>query len=502
MATRFTNFKSHSGENIDLLVENGLIVANAEPSETIDGGGEILVPGLIDSHCHILPTGLDLIRPSLVNADTREQALQVIRDAVQEHTGGWMQVVQYDQNRYPDAKHLTRWELDEISSEIPILLRHSNGHAGVANTAALQAANISPDQKDPEGGNFVRDESGELTGVLLERANEIVSNRAPHPSFEEMVTGIMRAGDAMASVGLTRAADMLTGRWNLEQELLAYTEAANRGCKVRLSLYMIWSAVFGSNAIAKERLDEILSAMSSAECEVAGIKIFADGAIGSATAAVREPFTVGGLGTLIYEPDRLIKMVRKADEHGYSICIHSIGDRSTDVVMDALEQTANPNNHRIEHVMILDDQQIERIARLNLFTTMQPEFLTRFGHGYKKMLGPERAAKLNRARSVLDAGIRLSLNSDRPIVQGNPLDGMWAAVNRPEGYDQTENISWEEALQAYTESAAQILKVPPVTHTPGDHADMTILNAWPVKSGSKPSATYKSGAPTHQETVK
>lgn len=460
-----------------------------------------MLPGLIDSHCHILPTGLDLLRPSLAAVDSREEALEKLETALKNHEGGWMHVVQYDQNRFAEASHLTREELDRISTEVPILLRHSNGHAGVANTAALEAAKIDPDIVDPEGGTFVRDESGSLNGVLLERANEIVSNRAPQPTHEEMVAAILRAGDAMARVGLTQAADMLTGRWNLERELLAYSEAARQGCKVRLHLYMIWSAVFGAKAIGDDRLREISNSMNSSDCRIAGIKIFADGAIGSATAGVREPYTVGGLGTMIYTAERLAQMVETADQAGYPIAIHSIGDRSTDIVMDAFERTQDPSRHRIEHVMLLDDAQIARLKKMNLFTTMQPEFLARFGKGYRNMLGDARASSLKRARSVLDAGVRLALNSDRPIVEGDPLIGMRTAVERPQGYGPEENIQWHEAFDGYTGAAASILGIEPNALSPGDPADFTIVDSWPPKHGDSAVATYKQGDPTYQDSV-
>src|SRR5207253_2957968 len=118
------------------------------------------------------------------------------------------------------------------------------------------------------------------------------------------------------------------------------------------------------------------------------------------------------------------------------------------------EQLDSARHHRIEHAMILSDAQIERMAALGCKCTMQPEFLMRCGHSYNRQLGPERAALLKRCRSVLDAGIPLSFNSDRPIVAGDPVAGIRTAVNRPEGFDPSENVTMEEALLAYTSSGA------------------------------------------------
>jgi len=154
-------------------------------------------------------------------------------------------------------------------------------------------------------------------------------------------------------------------------------------------------------------------------------------------------------GQLIYSPTRLREMVQTAHRAGFRVATHSIGDYATDLVMDAYEATGEPSRHRIEHAMLLSDAQIERLAGLGCAVTFQPEFLIRFGHSYRRQLGPERMARLKRARSLLDAGIPLSFSSDRPIVPGDPKDGIRAAVHRPEGFDPAENITLPEAFRAY-----------------------------------------------------
>jgi predicted amidohydrolase YtcJ len=203
--------------------------------------------------------------------------------------------------------------------------------------------------------------------------------------------------------------------------------------------------------------------MDSSRCRIAGIKIFADGAIGSGTAAIYGDYAIPDTehptpdtsGSLMYKPERLNDMVRIAHDAGYQIAIHSIGDYSTDLVMNALEATGEPQRHRIEHAMILSDAQIERLAKLGCHVTMQPEFLIRFAHSYLKQLGPDKRSRLKRFRSVLDAGIPLSFSSDRPIVAGDPRDGIAVLTHRPEGYDPSENITPEKAWLGYTAGAAE-----------------------------------------------
>ncbi|MCE9560046.1 MAG: amidohydrolase family protein [Armatimonadetes bacterium] len=249
---------------------------------------------------------------------------------------------------------------------------------------------------------------------------------------------------------------MMTGRFDLDLELQAYRIAAERGNQIRTRLFLQWGRVFGGRAMLTERLEELGHAMNPDTCRIEGIKIFADGAIGSATAAIYGNFLTEpkSSGQLIYAPERLAAMIKTADDAGYRIAIHSIGDRATDLVMDGYAKTLDSVRHRIEHAMILSDGQIQRMALLGCHCAMQPEFMRRFGHAYRAQLGDDRAWKLKRMRSVLDAGIPLSLNSDRPIVAGDPWDGINSAVNRPEGFDPAESLTLSEAIRGYTEMGA------------------------------------------------
>jgi predicted amidohydrolase YtcJ len=465
-----------------MLVEDGIVQwrddrqGSADREKEVDLEGRALWPAFIDAHCHILPTGLDLQKLHLGDCAGRAEVLETVWKRHRERPDGWLLAVHYDQTKFPDGEHLTRSELDRISGDRPILLRHSNGHASVANSAALRAAGVDETTPDPPGGTYRRDASGRLDGVLLEMAHEIVSEASPKPTRDEMVEAILLAGERMAALGIGCASDMMTGRFDLLDELDAYRLAAERGCGIRTRLYLQWKPVFGGRRVEPDLLQERIRALPGDRCRVAGVKIFADGAIGSATAAIYGRYTgeapagptIGRRsrpaasahaetsGQLIYKPERLTQMVETAHEAGHQVAVHAIGDYAVDLVLDAFEATGEPSRHRIEHAMLLSDAQIERLARLNPFVTMQPEFLMRFGHAYRRQLGSERAAKLKRARSVLDAGIRLSFSSDRPIVPGDPRDGISAAVERPEGFDPGEAVPHEEALVAYTAAGAEV----------------------------------------------
>jgi len=467
-----------------MLVDDGRVVARdravAGDAEVVeDLQGKWLLPAFVDAHCHILPTGLDLQKLHLGTATTHEQVLDLVRDRHRSDPEGWLLAVHYDQNLYPEGRHLTSFELDAVSSTRPILLRHVNGHASIANSAALRAAGVLEDVADPAGGAFGRDEFGRLNGLLLENAHEYVWDRAPAPTLEEMTDAILRAGERMWEFGIGCASDMMTGRFDLRQELLAYRQAADRGCRVATRLYVQWGAALGPRGLPAHEFVELADEVGRAGGRgsgVAGVKIFADGAIGSATAAIYgrysgEPANGPVLsrhsraasegadaevaGQLIYRPERLTEMTRIAHDAGWPVAVHAIGDYASDLVMDAFAATGEPSRHRLEHGMILSDAQIARMASLGCSLTFQPEFLLRFGHSYRRQLGEARAYRLKRSRSVIDAGIPLSFSSDRPIVGGNPWDGMRMAVGRP-GFDPAERCTAVEALEAYTVAGSRV----------------------------------------------
>ncbi|MBI5708605.1 MAG: amidohydrolase [Armatimonadetes bacterium] len=525
--TLLNNFLwAFDGSPQEMLIEHGRVVWRRGPSperpegaQVQDLGGQLLMPAFIDAHCHFLPTGLDLLKLNLGGCGTRDEVLARLRDWERNmEPGKWLHAVHYDQTRFSDGVHLTRWDLDRVIPSRPVLLRHVSGHASVANTAALQAAGVPDGAPDPKGGSFGRDASGRLDGTLFERVHEEVTAGAPDPSFEEMVQGILLAGKRMKELGIACATDMMTGRFGLAQELDAYEEAVKRGCEARVRLYPVWSAVFGGRGMGDEALRERTRHWNADLIKLCGVKIFADGAVGAGTAAIYGRYvaselsppptpssvsagaktkegapesptptppsvsagakTKGGAsgtstplptppiaslqgegaqtsGQLLYAPERLNEMVRTAHSSGFRIAIHSIGDYATDLVMDVLEATGEPSRHRIEHAMLLSDSQIERLAGLGCHVSMQPEFLIRFAHAYKRQLGPERASKIKRMRSVVDAGIALSLSSDRPIVSGDPWVGVRCASDRPEGFDPAENLTRMEALLGYTQKAAE-----------------------------------------------
>lgn len=476
MRTLYTNFRwPFSDDRQSMLAEGGRVLDRGphliqDPDAAVeDLGGRYLLPGFVDAHCHILPTGLDLQKLYLGDAASEEELLDLVRRRHQDEPEGWLLGVRYDPSKW-SGEHVTRDRLDKISASRPILLRHVSGHMSAANSAALQAAGVDESTPDPSGGVYGRDASGRLDGTLFEDAHDRVSKAVPTPTLDQMVDAILRAGEKMRALGITAATDMMTGGFDLFQEIEAYRLAAERGCPIHVRLTLQWREVFGPRATSRDWLESAvremrgLPAPGKKSVRVMGIKIFSDGALSSRTAAIYGEYGSDDFapdrsrtsGQLIYRPERLNEMVRIAHEAGYGVVTHAIGDYATDLVMDAYEATGAPERHRIEHVMMLSDAQIERLARLGCPVAMQPEFLMRLASAYRRSLSPGRVASLNRIRSVMEAGVPVGFSSDRPVVPGDPWDGIDTAVARPEGFDPAENVSREEAILAYTREAARI----------------------------------------------
>lgn len=456
MRTLFTNAKSPADESLwNLLVEDGIIVYKGDESvacdRKVDLGCAFVYPGFVDCHCHVLPLGLDLSRLNLQNTFSREDVFGLLK----ERTGGlrekeWLLAVNYDANRFADKRDITALELENACPGVPIVLRHVSGHACVVSSSALRLAGITRNTENPEGGVILKDDSGAPSGLLQENAMSLVYRFVPKPNKFAMRDAIKRAIQSMMSYGITCASDMMTGSYGLEEEFWAYEKAIEEAGGFRCRLYIAWEYLFEKGDFDKQDFPD------SAFLRVGGVKLYADGAIGAGTAAFYEPDPMGCEGILIHEPKELERKILMAEEAGFSVAVHAIGERAVDVVLAALSKTKNPSKHRVEHAMVLNHNSLSQIAKMQIPVVMQPEFLSAFHKTYFSRLKESVARKLKSLRSLVERGARVALSSDRPIVEGNPWTGIYAASHREEyGFDPSENITQQEAIALYTQGGAK-----------------------------------------------
>jgi len=484
---------THVGSDADVLGQAGAEVRR------VDLRGLTLAPGFNDCHMHILGYGLKLLSadlsPDVGVRDTASlvAALRAWADA--NPTAPWVRGAGYNQNAFPGAAHVALAALDAAFPDRPVLVHHTSGHAALVNSRALVAAGVGPATADPAGGEIVRDARGVPTGVLLETAIGLVSDAVPSPTRAEMAAAVLRASQALSAVGITSASDMGVGGADTEAEVSAYRDAVAQGAPLRMTLCPD-AAELGEpldmparDALAADwRLTETPDDVPGS-LMLGALKLFADGALTTRTAALREPFVdTNTLGMLLHEPDVLRAYIRSGHEAGWQMAVHAIGDRAIELVLGAYE-SCRPGpasrRHRIEHCMMLDDALIARIVRLGAIAVIQPEFLARLGDAYVLGLGEDRASRLNPVRSLLTAGAPVAFSSDCPVVRGAPLDGIRAAQARttPSGriLGPGEAVTALEALAAYTRGAAYAVLDEAVTGAiaPGYRADFVALDRLP-----------------------
>jgi len=490
-----------------LLIEGERIVAVGPRSEVeaqagpgmrrIDLAGQTVVPGFNDSHAHILWVGLALEQVD-VGVDV-VGGIDDIRRTVQTRarvtpTGAWVLGRGYQQAALREQRHPTRHDLDPISPDHPVMLRHTSGHVLTCNTLALRHAGITRDTPPPAGGEIDRDQHGEPTGVLKESAMELIYDVIPPPSLEQGTELILRAMDLMARQGITSVSDAATGHGSSAEPELAMYRAALHSKKLvgRITLMpqILYTAPPDSNEI---RTADSFDAGNQPDWLAIGpTKVFSDGALSTRTAALRQPYHADGdnTGILLWETSTLAGMIQRAHAAGWQIAAHALGDRAVEVVIEVYEQALaisprRDHRHRIEHCMLLDQDQARRIKAAGLVPSLQPD-IYRLGDSYIDALGLERASQSIPIRLFRELDIPVAFSSDRPVIPGHPLEVIRSAMERttPSGVvlgpehsvtalEAIRNYTWGGAWATHSEHQKGVLQA-------GLLADFAVLSADPA----------------------
>lgn len=404
--------------------------------------GRVVVPAFNDCHCHILSLGIDLGKADLRGCISVVQIQQRLRDWILANPQAeWVLGRAYDQNLLPGKQHCTRHDLDMVCHDRPVYIHHVSKHGALVNTRALQIAGITRDTPDPADGVIVRDEHGEPTGVLLESASSLVSRHMPKPTRAELVQAVHRATQDLARRGILCASDASTGWHDLEAEVSAYAKALEEGAPVRMTLMPLFSSAKRAGWLNHGEQAGEASGSSPhppsphPDLRWGAIKLFADGAFTTRTAALRQPYAdTPTPGVLMYEPEELTERILAVHRAGWQCAVHAIGDRAIECVLGgyqrALEEIPRPHHrHRIEHAMLMADDLIARMQALGIVVVPQPEFLWWLTTAYLAGLG-ERALALMPFRSWLKHGVSIGFSSDQPVVPGDPIVGWRMAVTR------------------------------------------------------------------------
>ncbi len=464
------------------------IRAWAGPKTTvIDLGGKLVTPGFNDAHVHFYSGGANLSRVQLRDAKSEDEFRERIRRfAATLPKGRWILGGDWDHENWSPSRLPTRRLIDEAAGDHPVFVNRLDGHMALANTLALELAGITRNTPDPPGGTIVRDPSGEPAGVLKDAAQAAVENVMPAPSEEEIATAIRAAMRYAAENGVTSVQDVSAAA----PYLRVYQRLLQRGeLTVRISGHQPLASWHRLASVG------ILANFGGPMLHIGGLKAFADGSLGSATALFFEPYTddpsTSGLaGDEMIPESKMLGQIVGADRAGLQIAVHAIGDRANHLVLDFFEQAVASNGprdrrFRIEHAQHLWPDDIPRFARLGVIASMQPYHAIDDGRWADKRIGPERAKTTYAFRSLLDAGAVLAFGSDWDVAPMVPLAGIYAAATRrtldgkhPGGWVPEQKITVAEALRAYTWGSAYAGFEENIKGTiePGKLADLVVLS--------------------------
>lgn len=485
-----------------IAVEDGRITAVgstedlrqlAGPSTKVhDLAGATVLPGLIDAHGHMQGLGsFGLGRLDLASSRSFDEvAASVSAAAAKAKPGDWVLGGRWDHESWPSRELPTHQDLSKAAPHNPVWLRRVDGHAGIANQAALEAAGITKDTPSPAGGEIIKDGRGQPTGVLVDNAMGLVESviDAPAAGTEAL---ILKAQEMCLAAGLTGVHDM--GVTPAEAEVYRRLEAEG---KLKINIYILISGPYAM------RYFEDNEPTTGPRVTIRSVKLYMDGAMGSRGAWLLEPYADRKLdadgkpytGLAVSKPDLIEAVARHGLQRGYQVCTHAIGDRGNREVLDAYQRALNSlstslpetgHRFRVEHAQLLSPADIPRFAQLGVIPSMQPTHCTSDMRWVEARVGPERAKGAYSWASLLRSGARIAAGSDFPVESHNPFLGLYAAITRTDGDGKpeggwlpAEQMTREEALRAFTLDAAfaAFQEAEKGSLQPGKHADFIIID--------------------------
>ena len=448
-----------------------------------------LFPGFVDAHGHLMGLGRSLSGLNLVGTTSYKAVLKKLRDWAEDHPGAWILGRGWDQNDWKKKKFPTRTKLDKVVRDRPVALTRIDGHALLVNSKALQIAGITRDTKDPEGGRILRSKSGEPTGVLIDRAIDLVQEHIPAVDDRARRKHADRAIDLLLKVGLTAIHDAGTG----DADLTTFEAMAQEGA-LRVRVYAMIDGTAESGGQLMQWAPRV--GLYDHRLTVRAVKLFADGALGSRGAWLSEDYSddPGNTGLRLTSPSELMAKTRRAHEQGYQVAIHAIGDAAARTALDTYEAVfartfAKPDapkpRPRLEHAQVVEPSDRMRMSAMKVVASMQPIHATSDMPWAHDRLGPKRLEWAYSWRSMLDNGVPTAFGSDTPVERPDPLLGIYAAATRQDlkgrpkgGWTAKERVSVKEAVLAYTAGPAWAAFEEDVrgTITVGKLADFTVLD--------------------------
>jgi predicted amidohydrolase YtcJ len=510
----YVNALTVKGGKVQFIGSTSEAMLQRGPSTTVlDLAGRTVIPGMADAHAHLFGLGRSLRSLDLRETRSYEEIVRLVAARVRETPKGrWIIGRAWDQNKWGDTRFPTGEALSRVSPDNPVALTRVDGHALLANAAALRAAGVTAAVADPAGGRIERDSSGAPAGVFIDNAMDLVSRAIPPLTHEELSSTLALAVSEANKWGLTSVHDAGEPR-----EVLDVFEELGKANKLNLRVY----AMIGDDAAALDHYFQIgpRGALYDSHLWIRAIKLYADGALGSRGAALLDPYTddAKNTGLLRTPPAHLREVAVKALEKGFQVATHAIGDRGNRLTLDTYEAALKAvptvdHRFRVEHVQVLDHADVPRFAALGVIPSMQAAHQASDMYWAGTRLGTSRVYGAYAWRSLLQTGVIIPDGSDFPVERVSPLFSFHAAVSRedddnwpPGGWFPEQKMTRDEALKAMTIWAAfaGFQEQSMGSLTPGKLADFVVLDrdimTVPVQSilGTNVLATYIAGRPVY-----
>ncbi len=465
-------------EAVAVKGENFLFVGSNEgadrfvgdETEVIELDGKLVLPGLIDGHAHMRSLGEELTNLDISGTTSFQQIVDKVAERVETaEPGEWIFGGRWDQNNWDVKKFPEHDTLSAVSPDNPVYLRRVDGNSAFANKKALDIAGITKDTPDPSGGVIHRKSNGEPSGVLINRAMNIVIDHFPEETEEAYGEKLHKAIESSLSVGLTGWHEAGVSPW----EVGIYKSLIDRG-KLPMRVYAMLgpqeaAPLTGSvEEIAEYFKEQRIENYGNHMLSVRSIKLFFDGALGSRGAAFYEPYSddPDNIGLLRVTPEYIYKISKAALLADMGVNTHCIGIRGNRLCLDSYEKAfqeipKEDHRFRIEHAQIVRDEDIAKFAELGVIPAMQPTHCTSDMPMVPDRVGNERAKGAYAWRSFLEAGMVIPAGSDFPVESNNPMLGIYAAVTRQdvsgypeEGWSPEQRMTIEEAIKGFTIWAA------------------------------------------------
>ena len=426
----------------------------------LDGGGQVMLPGMIDAHVHVMDIGIAALTLDLSDTTSLEDALAKIKAFAEENPGRpWILGRGWNQEKWGLGRFPTAAELDAVVSDRPVWLERADNHANWGNTLAITTAGVTAKTPDPAGGKIIRDAKGNPAGVFVDNAIALVGKVVPAPRPEDRDLAFARAQEVLLAKGVTAVADMGT-------EMADWTTFRRAGDSGRLRIRIM------AYADGFDTLELVAGAAPTGwlyddRLRMGGIKLYLDGALGSRGASLKQPYhdDPGARGLPLLTPAQLRNKMSRASMDNFQTAVHAIGDAANAEVLAAVEELSETydgdRRWRIEHAQIVDPTDLPLLGKHGVIASMQPLHQTSDRLMAEARLGPDRLEGAYPWRSVVRVGGRLAFGSDAPVEPADPFSGMAAAISRTDadgepfgGWVPQETVSREQALAGFTADAA------------------------------------------------